>query len=228
MGGLVVKFNINQELCLRDPQSSSYGQKLLSNAIMLFDEIGFEAFTFKKLACRISSTETSIYRYFENKHALLLYLVCWYWERVNYLIDINLRNIDDPIKKLKIVIHQVVNASNEGALTDYINPKVLHHIVINEGAKAYHINNIDQENKQGFFLGYKDLVRLVSKIIREIDPDFPYPKILASNMFEMANNQIYFAEHLPKLTDIRNTKTKYEQLEKAMFFMIQRMLGKSL
>ena len=225
MARLSIQFDINENLYIRDPQSSSYGQKLLSNAILLFDEVGFEAFTFKKLAFKISSTEASVYRYFENKHTLLLYLVCWYWERVNYLIDINLKNITEPVQKLKIVIHQIVNASNEDALTDYINPKVLHHVVIHEGAKAYHIHNVDKENKQGFFIGYKDLVRVVSEILLEIDAEFPYPKILSSNMFEMANNQIYFAEHLPKLTDIKNSKQMYTDLENAMFDLVQRTLN---
>lgn len=35
---------------------------------------GYEAFTFKKLAEDIGTTEAGIYRYFENKYKLLVYL----------------------------------------------------------------------------------------------------------------------------------------------------------
>lgn len=224
MNKYALRFNINPNLYLKDPQSSEYGQKLLANAILLLDKIGLEAFTFRKLATEISSTEASIYRYFENKHVLLLYLVNWYWERVNYLIDINLKNIENPERKLKVAIHQIANASNETSLTDYINPKILHQVIINEGSKAYHIHDVDQENKMGYFLSYKDLVDRISKIIKEIDPNFPYPRIMASNLFEMAHNQIYFAEHLPRLTDIRDGEKKHVDLEKAMNHFVDKLL----
>ena len=225
MSKYALKFNIQPNLYIKDPQSTEYGQKLLSHAILLLDKIGLESFTFKKLAVEISSTEASIYRYFPNKHVLLLYLVNWYWERINYLIDIHMINIEDPRKKLCIAIHQIANASNETALTDYINPKVLHHVVINEGAKAYHIHEVDAENKQGYFVSYDDLVTRVSHIIKEINTDFPYPRIMASNLFEMGLNQIYFAEHLPKLTDIENTDDKYDHLETAMNFFVEQILA---
>ena len=224
MGIRGIRFNINPELYLKDPQSTDYGQKLLSNSITLMDELGFESFTFKKLANQIESTEASVYRYFPNKHKLLTFLTSWYWEWVNYLIDINLMNIKDPVRKLKIVLHNIVNASTESPLTEYINENALHRLIIKESAKSYHINNVDDENKHGFFLSYKELVSKVSDIILEVSPNFPYPKILASNLFEMANNQIYFAEHLPKLTDIKDRKTKYQDLEKAMHYMVLKLL----
>ncbi|NNF36957.1 MAG: TetR/AcrR family transcriptional regulator [Saprospiraceae bacterium] len=225
MGKHSVRFDINSNLFLRDPQGSEYGQKLLKNSIVLLDELGFEAFTFKKLAQRINSTEASIYRYFQNKHVLLLYLTNWYWEWVSYLIDINTMNIDGAEEQLKIVIHNIVNASTESPLTEYINENVLHQIIINEGSKAYHIHDVDDENKDGFFQSYKELVNKVSDLIVKFAPNFPYPKLLASNLFEMANNQIYFAEHLPRLTDIKNRAKKYKDLEDAMNFMAFKLLA---
>ncbi len=224
MGRFDIKFNINPKLFNRDPQDSEYGHKLLKNSILLLDEIGFEGFTFKKLAIRIDSTESSVYRYFNNKHFLLLFLTCWYWEWVHYLIITYTRNIEDPVKRLKIAVHNIVNASNESPLTEYINENKLHEVVIKEGSKAYHVHDIDEENKEGLFKSYKELVSTVSSLISEVNPDFPYPHILASNMFEMANNQIFFAEHLPKLTDIKNRQKKYQDLEGAMWYMVQKIL----
>lgn len=220
-----IQFEINKHLCIKDPQMSAYGQKLISASILLFHEIGFEQFTFRKLAAKIDSTEASVYRYFENKHTLLLWLICWYWEWVHYLIDINIKNIEDVERKLKIVIHNIVNASTESPLTSYINENILHRVVINESSKTYHVHEVDVEEKHGHFKSYEELVTKVSCIIKEFNPKFKYPKILASNLFEMANNQIYFAEHIPVLTDIKNRKDKYIALENAMVEMSFKLLS---
>ena len=208
----------------KDPRSSDLGKRIVTHSIHLLDELGYEEFTFKKLAQYIDSTEASIYRYFQNKHLLLLYLTNWYWEWVNYLIDINIRNIEGPEEQLKIVIHNIVNASTESPCTEFINESVLHHVIIEDGAKAYHIHDVDDENRDGLFKSYKDVVKKVSEIILKVSPEFPYPTILASNLFEMANNQIFFAEHLPKLTDIKNRAKKYKDLEEAMNYMAFKLL----
>jgi len=78
MHGLNIKINVSSELYIKNPDSSELGQRIISDSIHLIDELGFESFTFKKLSNKISSPESSIYRYFENKHTLLLYLVNWY------------------------------------------------------------------------------------------------------------------------------------------------------
>ena len=223
-----IKFNLNERLFLKDPQDSELGRKMVEHSILLIDEIGFEAFTFRKLAVKINSTEKSIYRYFENKHCLLLFLSSWYWEWVKYLIDINSKNIESPTRKLKIAIQNLVNATDENPGNKYINEHILHKIVIKEGGKAYHIHDVDDENKAGLFYSYKSLVQKVSDIFIEIDPKFPYRSSLASNLFEMANNQIYFADHLPKLSSICTGKNQNEELIKMLTFFTFRILGKDI
>ena len=211
-----IKITLNQELYLRDPQGTSLGQNIIKHSILLIDEIGFEAFTFKKLAAKMSSTEASVYRYFENKHMLLLYLVSWFWEWVSYLIDIHTNNISDPSQKLKIIISTLVYASKDNPAIEYVNESVLHRIIISEGSKTYHTKSVDEENKVGLFLNYKDLVQKVSVVILDINPKFPYPKALASNLFEMANNHIYFAQHLPRLTDVEVIEDNFDEVEKML------------
>ena len=99
---LAIRFELNNNLFLRDPQDTDLGRKIIQYSILLIDELGLESFNFKKLAQKINSTEASIYRYFDNKHTLLVYLTSWYWEWVHYLIEINLMNISDPKQRLKI------------------------------------------------------------------------------------------------------------------------------
>ena len=93
-------FRLNDKLYLRDPQHTELGRNIIQASITLIDELGFEAFTFRKLADKISSTEASIYRYFENKHRLLHYLVAWYWNWLEYRIEMATANISEPRTRL--------------------------------------------------------------------------------------------------------------------------------
>ena len=63
---------INPKIFVKDPQSSDLGKRIIEQGIYLISEIGFERFTFRKLGQRIGSNESSIYRYFENKHKFLI------------------------------------------------------------------------------------------------------------------------------------------------------------
>ena len=92
MKNLQVHIKVSKELYLRNPDTTELGHKIISNSIALIKELGFEMFTFKKLGDRIGSPESSIYRYFESKHTLLIYLVSWYWSWVDYKLVFAITN----------------------------------------------------------------------------------------------------------------------------------------
>ena len=220
-----LKISLNEGIYLRDPQDSPLGRNIIKHSILLIEDIGFETFNFKKLAQEIGSTEASVYRYFENKHSLLIYLVSWYWEWVAYLIKINTMNIRDPRKKLGIIINSFVSASLDNPSTEYIDENKLHSVVIAEATKAYRTKEVDEENGKGFFKNYKQLITIVAEVILEINPQFKYPFALASTLFEISNDQLYFAKHLPKLTDIKEEDNKYVEVEKMLNYFAANLLG---
>jgi len=197
-----IQIKLNDKLYLRDPQETKLGKRIIQYSIILIDELGFEQFNFKKLAERIESTEASIYRYFKSKHKLLIYLLCWYWEWMRFRIELNTTNVQDPRRKLKIAIATIVDTARRNTSIDFVDEDVLHRIVVAESTKGYHTKQVDRDNKFGFFLTYKALNKKIAEIISEIDPGFKYPRALAVTLLEMANHHIYFAEHLPSLTDI--------------------------
>ena len=201
-----VELEINDKLYIRNPQHSPLGKRILWNSILLIDELGIECFTFKKLAAHMGSGEASIYRYFENKHLLLIYLINWYWEWMKFRVDFKTMNIVDPREKLRLAIEAIVNTAKRDMNADFIDEEVLHRIVVTEGVKAYHGKAVDKHNRDGFFLSYKALCQKIADIVLEIDPSFPYPRAMATSLLEMAGNNIYFAEHLPRLTDIHADK----------------------
>ena len=219
-----IKFNFNEGIYLKDPQETELGKNILKHSILLIDSIGFESFTFKKLACEIESSERSIYRYFDNKHKLLLFLSSWYWQWVYYLIELNIRNINDSKSKLKIAIANIVHATSENTLTEYINESVLHKVIIKEGAKTYHVCEVDDDNRDGLFGCYKSLVCRVAELISEVNPNFEYSVSLASNLFEMANNQVYFAEHIPKLSSLKEGENLELSLIEMMNLFVFRII----
>ena len=220
-----IKISLNDGLYLKEPQDSKLGRKIIQHSILMIDEFGFERFNFKKLATEINSTEASIYRYFENKHLLLLFLMNWYWEWVNYLIKLNTINIENPKKKLEIIIDSFVSASKVNPRVSYVNESKLQSIVISEGMKAYHTKEVDQENSKGFFKCYKDLAESVSIVISEINSSFKYPFSLATNLFEMSNNHIYFAKHLPRLTDISIEKNEVDEVKTMLKYFVSKLLS---
>ena len=224
---VAIRFKLNSNLYLKDPQDTKLGRRIIQHSILLIDQLGFEKFTFRKLARACGSTEASVYRYFENKHLLLIYLVSWYWEWVAYQIDLTTANINNPTEKLRRIIHDLVDASTENPAIEFVNEKVLHRIVIAEGAKAYHTKDVDEENKKGLFSGYKILVDKICGAILEMNPDFLYPHALASNLVEMANNHIYFAEHLPHLTDIKVHGEDFSEVTEMIEFFVFTLLDRS-
>lgn len=207
---LQLQIKMNEALYLRDPESSELGKNILKHSVQLIHKAGFEAFTFKKLAEDIGTTEAGIYRYFENKHKLLVYLTSWYWGWLEFQISFHTNNIKDPTVKLKRVIKLLATAIEDDEQTNYINESLLHQIVIAEGSKAYLTKQVGDDNKQHFFKPYKDLCAVIGCVISECNAKYKYPKSLASTIIEMAHIQNFFMNHLPSLTDFGKNKEDKE------------------
>lgn len=197
-----ISIKINDSVFIKDPESSELGLKIIRGGIDLLDELGFEDFTFKKLAKHISSTEASIYRYFESKHQLLSYLVSWYWGWTEYKLvfgTANLTSNEEMLKKAIEILTGPIVLDNSFNNIDEIK---LNQIIIREFSKIYLNTHVDRDNAEGYFLPYKSVVARVSDFVTAINPDFQFPHMLVSTIIEGAHHQRFFAEHLPRLTDV--------------------------
>jgi AcrR family transcriptional regulator len=199
---LEVRIKMNDKLYLRNPEESALGKKIVKNGLSLINKVGFESFTFKKLAIEVGTTEASVYRYFENKHKLLVYLITWYWSYLEYKVLFSTNNITNPEIRLKTVIkiitEEPINSITE---SDFITESETYKLVIWEGSKAYLTRNISKDNKDRVFKPYKDLCQRISSIITEFNPKYKFPHSLASTILEMAHSQKFFKQNLPSLTD---------------------------
>ncbi|MTI22794.1 TetR/AcrR family transcriptional regulator [Fulvivirga sp. RKSG066] len=212
---------MNARLFLRDPQETELGRKIVRESIKMIDRLGIEEFTFKKLAKEIESTEASIYRYFENKHKLLIYLISWYWNWLEYRIDFSTHNLADPEEKLKIAIGIVAGKKTSDNLFPDIDEIALNRIVIAESDKTYHTKQVDEDNSEGLFRGFKALCKKIAGFVKEIDSSYEYPHALVSTMLEAAHQQIFFAQHLPSLTELKKSREDtYDQNVKFLTHMV--------
>ncbi|MFV5688609.1 TetR/AcrR family transcriptional regulator [Flavobacterium sp. ZT3R25] len=200
-----LKIQINEKIYVKDPETSSLGKKIIEQSILLIDEIGFDNFTFKKLGEKIGSNESSVYRYFENKHKLLVYLSSWYWSWMEYKLVFATTNILDPKEKLKKAITIVTEKVIDDNTTAHINEAVLNKIIIAEFTKTLYIKEIDQENSEGFFLIYKRVINRIVGIVTEVNPEYPYAKSLISTIVEGSLHQHFLTEHLKTITDCNDS-----------------------
>ena len=196
-----LRLQINEKLFLRDPQETALGRKIIQSSIKMIDELGLEGFTFKKLSAEIQSTEASIYRYFESKHKLLIYLMAWYWNWLEYQIDFATNNIQEPKDRLAIAMKMITEVNVNDDYFPDIDETALQRIVIYESDKAYLTKHVDDDNKDGSFLGYKSLCTKVASFIKEINPKYKYAHALTSTCLEASHQQIFFSRHLPRLTE---------------------------
>ena len=195
------KIQINDKIYVKNPETSDLGKKILEQSIILIDEIGFDNFTFKKLGEKIGSNESSIYRYFENKHKLLVYLSSWYWSWMEYKLVFATANIPDATEKLKKAITILTERVKDDANTAYINEAILNKIIIAEFTKTLHTKEIDLENKEGFFLIYKRVISRIILIVNEVNPEYQFAKSLVSSIVEGSLHQYFLKEHLKSITD---------------------------
>ena len=205
---LHLQIKMNEGLFLRNPEHTELGRNIIKHSIQLISQNGFETFTFKKLAEDIGTTEAGIYRYFENKHLLLIYIIAWYWGWLEYQISFQTNNVTDPVVKLKKVIKLLATTVVDDATTSYVNESLLHQIIISEGSKVYLTKQVGEDNKHQFFKPYKDLCAVIGNIILECSPKYKYPRSLATTIIEMAHFQNFFMNNLPSLTDFGKNKAE--------------------
>ncbi len=202
VSGVRVTLHVDEKLFGKDPNSSEMGRRILEHSILLIDEIGFESFTFRKLAQRIGSTEATVYRYFPSKQRLLLYLTSWYWNWMEYRLLLATSNVVSAEQRLRLALRELTQPIVADDATPHIDEGALYRVVVAESSKAYLNRAVDDENREGLFRSYKRLCRSVADIIAEINPDYRYPAALVSTVMESSHMQKYFAEHLPALTDV--------------------------
>jgi AcrR family transcriptional regulator len=218
-----INFQLSPKLYLKNPEESELGKNIVAKGIEMIYELGYEKFTFKKLAQEIPSTEATIYRYFENKHKFLNYVVDIYWSALAFYIEVSLKNINAPKEKLKIIIDLLVWEDNNETLISNYDLKKLFYIVVEEGSKTYLSKDVEMLNKDMIYKPYKDLNALIANVIKENNPTYTYAESLASMLIESSHSQYFFMQHLPRLSSFSKEKNP-KLLESFLLEMVLKVL----
>ncbi|CAN1578795.1 DNA-binding HTH domain, TetR-type [Spirosomataceae bacterium] len=219
------KIKINSSLYLRDPDATEVGKNIVKMSIKLISEIGYEQFTFKKLAAEIPTTEATVYRYFENKHKLLIYLIDYYWAFIRYQVLYHINNLKTPEEKIKTIIDLLVWEDNDYMNSSEIDQKALYYIAITDGSKTFLSKEVDELNRNQVFVPYKELCELIASVFREYNSDYQNANSLASTLVETSHLQYFFMHHLPRLCDFsdrKDPKTLEAFLENLVFGALER------
>jgi AcrR family transcriptional regulator len=217
-----VDFKASDKLFSKDPRSSDLGKKIIEQSVVLIDELGFESFTFAKLARKIGTTEASVYRYFENKQRLLQYLMQLYWHWMEYQLVFRTYTIKSTKDKITEALRILVTESDDESISG-ISSKRLRSIVIAESSKSYLNKEVEEDNRNQLFKPYKDLCARLAELFHERNPVYRYARSLASTIIEMSHLQIYFGQHLPSLTDFSS-----DQGDEAVIDFLQHMTDSCL
>lgn len=218
-----IKIQVNENLYNKDPETSELGKKIIKHSIELIHEIGVESFTFKKLGVVIKSNESSIYRYFENKHKLLLYLTSWYWSWIEYQLVFSTFNVNNPTEKIEKAIEILTQSVSQDSNYEHINEVLLSQIVINEFSKSYLTKEVDTENKEGYFSVFKRLITRVKEMMIEVNPTYPYPLSLASTVIEGSLYQNFLKDHFTSITDCNSS----EEIKQFLIHLVNTTLKNS-
>jgi AcrR family transcriptional regulator len=202
-----VNMQVTEGVYLKDPSATELGRRIIETSVRLIDELGLEAFTFGKLAQALGTAESSVYRYFDNKHKLLVYLVSWYWSWREYKLAFDTANIPDGSVRLEKGIRSILEPITEKGSFEHVDLRALYRIAVCESSKAFMTKEVDGEHKEGSFGSYKRLCDRLRQLIIDVRHDHPYPGLLSSLVMDGSTTQRFFAEHIPSILD-KNTRSR--------------------
>ncbi len=203
---------LDKTLFVKDPSTSEVGKEIVRQSVKLLAQEGIESFNFKKLSNAIASTETTVYRYFSNKHQLVMYLSSWYWVRLESRILFATANIRDPKEQLQKAVKELSTRIPKGHESPQMEEDLLQELVFNDSWKAFDTNLPNSCNPKSYYLAYEDLCDRLAKIIHSCDKAYKTPKALSSALIDTAHRQMFFQKHLSHISDIGKTNKSIENL----------------
>jgi AcrR family transcriptional regulator len=214
---LVDRFQIPvlEAIALRNPQATQLGQRIIEGSILLINELGFEQFTFKKLALSVGTTEASVYRYFSSKQKLLLYLINWYWGRLECRLLLQTQGGNPKERLVKALELLLVPQPTSLSFT---NEKRLQRIVIHEASKVFLTKAVDTDHQTGFHSIYLQIVHYICDLVRAYQPNCKYPEMLVTTLLEGSLQQRFFGQHLPEVTNASEQEDAVAVFYTQLFF----------
>ncbi len=213
-----INFSVTECLSTKNPIGSEIGQEILRKSSQMIVRDGIDVFTFKKLAVEMGSTESTIYRYFENKHQLLLYLSSWYWNLLEVKLAFITSNVQNPTERLDLALQFLGHPINELSATTFLDESVLHQIVIRDSSKSINTLGMTAKKNTEYLEAYINLVKRLGEIIHKVNGKYKFPNALAINLIETSHHQTHLQSTIPGVSDLDgNPKNIHKFLHQLAF-----------
>ena len=147
----------------------------------------------------LCSKEALLYRYFENKHRLLTYLVSWHWAWIRFWVSFAMTNGTAPRQRLHLALVTVHAPTFDPPATLDLNEEALYRVVMAEASKAYLPKGVDASNQAGLFQKYKLSGRPSSGASHE--SQLYLPPRPSEHAAGDGPQTVFFAQHLHLLTN---------------------------
>lgn len=207
-----IDIDISKNLSIKDPFSSDLGKKIVLNGLSLINHYGFEDFNFKKLAVACSTTEASVYRYFNNKVQLLAFLTAYYWNWTEYLTELYCQTAKSPKSKLNALINIICNHEINPESINGIQYSDLHQLINSEWQKLIYNKETKMIPANAAFEDYKRYKKMVSVILTDLNKNIKEPQAIITTLIIAANTQLFFSKKFQSLSSINQpTKAKIVQ-----------------
>ena len=129
---------------------------------------------------------------------------------MEFKIVLSTNSITNPKEKLVKALEIVTEEPSEDKNHTHINKMILSNIVICEFSKSYLTKEVDDENKEGYFLIYKRVINRIVEMVKEVNPEYPTPKSLISTVIEGSLHQHFLKNHFKTITDCNDKTTPNE------------------
>ncbi|MFM9985543.1 MAG: TetR/AcrR family transcriptional regulator [Flavobacteriales bacterium] len=217
-----INFSIAESLSAKNPIGSEIGQEILRKSSQLIERDGIDLFTFKKLAIEMGSTESTIYRYFGNKHQLLLYLSSWYWNLLEVKLAFMTSNVNNPTERLDLALQFLGHPIDELSATSFLDERVLHQIVVRDSTKSINALGMSTKKNLEYLDAYVNLIKRLSEIIHKVNPRYKFPNALSISLLETSHYQNHLQSILPGVSDLdMSPKNTYRFLHQLAFTALE-------
>ncbi len=184
-----LRLEVPAELFIKDPFSSELGAKIVEAAIQLINKIGYEDFTFKKLALSCKTTEATIYRYFHSKQQLLAYLCALYWSYTTLIIELEGEKLNSNSKKQLGSLLQILSNNVElKSLSNTLLIEELFRLVIKQWPKVNHLDGEQNTYLNDAVNAYKKVTQLFANVLHTIQPKLRYSLVYADTIVMAIHN----------------------------------------
>jgi AcrR family transcriptional regulator len=203
-----IRIGVHEKIFIKDPESTELGKKIVQSGVELIELVGLEQFNFKKLATVIEVSESSIYRYFENKYMFLLYISAWYWTWMETYLVFTTSHLPPTEDKILEVIKILCQDDWSAVYSPQFSVSRMRRILVAESSKAFLRKEIDAMNAEGIFSGFKQLSGRISELFGQYKPNYRYPDMLASLLIEAIFHQQFLLAHFPSFDNTQGDNDK--------------------